>query len=165
MVSRTINFEYIFSIIFVLFFQIIVAPRIAISGVTVDMALIISMWIALVKPPRTALLFGFACGAFVGIISPSDFGWAALLLAFFGLGLAYIKEKLVMESMPLRFLMLLIVSSIYTFVFLAFSRFDMLAGDFGYIFLHTIFTALYTTAVGILTYIFIQNRYIIRNMF
>jgi hypothetical protein len=129
------------------------------------MALIISLWIALVKPPRTALLFGFACGAFVGIISPSDFGWAALLLAFFGLGLATLKEKLVMESMPLRFLTLLIVSFIYNLLFLSFSRFAMLGGDFGYIFLHALFSTFYTTAVGILTYMFIQYRYIIRNMF
>jgi rod shape-determining protein MreD len=165
MVNKTINFEYVFAIIFALFFQIIVAPRISIAGVTVDMALIVSLWIALVKPPRTAMLFGFACGAFVGIVSPSDFGWAALLLAFFGLGLATLKEKLVMESMPLRFLMLLIFSFAYNLVFLSLSRFAMLGGDFGYIFLQTLFTSLYTTGVGILTFIFIQNRYIIRNMF
>jgi rod shape-determining protein MreD len=165
MVNKTINFEYVFAIIFALFFQIIVAPRISISGVSVDMALIVSLWIALVKPPRTAMLFGFACGAFVGIVSPSDFGWAALLLAFFGLGLATLKEKLVMESMPLRFLMLLIFSFAYNILFLSLSRFAMLGGDFGYIILQTIFTTLYTTGVGILTFIFIQNRYIIRNMF
>jgi hypothetical protein len=165
MVSKTINFEYIFAIIFAIFFQIIVAPRISINTVSVDMALIISLWIALVKPPRTAFLFGFACGTFVGIISPPDFGWASLLLAFFGLGLSALKEKLVMESMPLRFLTLLIVSFIYNLLFLSLSRFAMLGGDFGYIILQTLFSTLYTTAIGILTYMFIQYRYIIRNMF
>jgi len=165
MVNKAIKFEYIFAIIFALFFQIIVAPRITIAGATVDMALILSLWIALVKQPRTAMLFGFACGAFVGIVAPSDFGWAALLLAFFGLGLSSLKEKLVMEAMPLRFLTLLIVSFIYTLLFMSFTRFGMLSGDFGYIFLHTLITALYTTAVGILTFLFIQHRYIIRNMF
>ncbi len=165
MVSKIVNFEYAFAIIFVLFFQIIVAPRITIAGATVDMALIISLWIALVKQPRTAMLFGFACGAFVGIVTPSDFGWAALLLAFFGLGLSALKEKFVMEAMPLRFLTLLIVTFIYTLLFMALSRFAMLGGDFGYIFSHTLITTLYTTAVGIITFLFIQHRYIIRNMF
>jgi hypothetical protein len=142
-----------------------VAPRITIAGATADMALIISLWIALVKQPRTAMLFGFACGAFVGIISPADFGWAALLLAFFSLGLSTLKGKFVIESMPLRFLTLLIVSFIYTLLFLSFSRFDMLSGDFGFILSHTLITTLYSTAVGIVTFLLIQYRYIFRNMF
>jgi len=165
MASKTINIEYAFAILFVLFFQIIVASRAAIGGITADMGLIVVVWIALVKPPQFALVFGFACGFFVGILTPADFGWAALMLAFTGFGLSTLKEKLVMESMQIRILTLFIVALLYHILFLSLSRFDMISGDFAYIFINSFFSSVYTTGVGILVYIFIQHRYLLRNMF
>jgi rod shape-determining protein MreD len=165
MVSRIFNAIYIFSALFVLFFQIIIAPRITIGGITADMALIVTIWLALVKTPRIALIYGFVIGFLVGMLSPADMGWAAMLLALTGFALANLKEKIVMEALPIRVVSLFVIAFLYQLLFLGLSRFDMISSDPTYIMLNPLFSAIYTTIIGATVYIFIEYRYILRNMF
>jgi rod shape-determining protein MreD len=165
MANKIISAEYIFSALFVLFFQIIIASRISIGGVTADMAIIITVWFAFVKTPRIALIYGFVLGFLAGMISPIDMGWAAMLLALTGFMLANLKEKIVMEALPIRITTLFVIAFFYQLVFLGLSRFDMIASDPSFLLLNSLFSTIYTTIIGTMIYLFIEYRYILRNMF
>jgi len=165
MVNRFINIEYLFSILFILFYQIVIMPRTTILGVVPNIALIIAVWIALVKTPRRSLFFGFFAGFSIGLLTPADLGWEALLLGLIGMGLSVLKDKIVLEAFPIRILTLFIISMLYQLIFLILSRYDMVSGNFPQILLNTFLTTAYTTMIGTLIYGFIKNRYILRNLF
>ena len=165
MASRMISAEYTFAAIFIIVFHIIIASRIAIGGITADLSLILTVWIALEKPPRTSLIFGFITGILIGVLSPSDIGWAALLLALTGYFLSNLKYKIVMEALPIRIGSLFVIAFTYQFIFLSLSRFAMLSSDPSYLLINSLFSAIYTTIIGTMIYLFIEYRHILRNIF
>lgn len=165
MVNKLTTIQYIFSFIFIIFFQMIIAPRIYIGNAYVDIAVILTVWVALTKGPHTGMFFGLGAGLLTGLLKPVDLGWISLLLSAIGFLVGIVKDKLVMDPLPVRILTLLIVAFVYNIIFLFFTGFEMFLKNPFFIFSSTFFAALYTSIVGAIVYCFLRYRYVLRNLF
>jgi rod shape-determining protein MreD len=129
------------------------------------MAVVLTVWVALVRGSRTGMVFGFVAGLLTGVLKPMELGWICLLLSATGYLIGNIKEKLVMDPLPVRILTLLIVAFAYNVLFLFFTSFELFFRNASSAFLSTFYTALYTTIVGAMVFYFIKYRYVMRNLF
>lgn len=165
MANKLTTIQYIFSFIFLIFFQIIIAPRIYIGSAYVDMAVVLTVWVALVQGPRSGIFFGFVAGLLTGTLKPMELGWLSLLLSITGFLVGNIKEKLVMDPLPVRILTLLVVAFAYGLLFLFFTGFELFLKNPSFVFLSTFYAALYTTIIGAIVFCFIKYRYVLRKLF
>ncbi|OQX92973.1 MAG: hypothetical protein B6D58_00330 [candidate division Zixibacteria bacterium 4484_95] len=165
MVNKMTTIQYIFGFIFIVFFQMIITPRICIGNAYVDMAVILTVWVALVKGSHTGMFFGLGAGLLTGVLKPIELGWISFLLSATGFLVGNIKDKLIMEPLPVRILTLLIVALIYNIVFIFFTGFEMFFRNPSFIFSSAFLTAAYTTLVGAIVFCFLRYRYVLRNLF
>jgi rod shape-determining protein MreD len=164
-VNKLLLSRYIIGALIVIFYQIIIAPRIQISGVHADIALILTVWIGLNHGPKPGLYFGFAAGFLIGMLNPVDLGWACLLLSAAGYITGIVMNKLAIEPIPVKLLVLLIAALAYNFLYLLFTKFGLVLNNFPFVIINTIFSAIYTTVVGAMVFYMVRYRYILRNLF
>jgi hypothetical protein len=157
--------KYIIGAIIVLFYQVIIAPRIRIGGIEADMAVIITLWIAMSHGSRYGLYFGFAVGFRTGVFDPMDIGWSCLFLSGIGYTAGLIKNKLVIEPIPMKLLVLACATLIYNLLFTVFTKFGLLLTSFSYVLYYVLLSTLYTTVIGGLIFYAIGYRYTLRKLF
>ena len=149
----------------VVFFQIICAPRLAINGVRADMGMVLVVWVALETGRREGTLFGFFVGLALGVLSPAQLGWSALLLGVIGYIIGSIKARLVIDPIPVRLALLLCAAFIYNILFLFFTGFELYLINPSYSFATNALAAVLTTVLAAVTYYFIRYRYLLRKLF
>jgi rod shape-determining protein MreD len=164
MVNKGALIKYIFGMLFIVFYQIVVAPRASILGAHTDMALILTVWVALDFGPREGILFGFTAGLLTGLLIPMELGWAALLLSIIGYIIGNIKNKLVIEPMIIKMLILLFALLAYNILYIFFTRFDLIILNIEFVLSNTIISTLNSTLIGIIIFLIIRYRYILRNL-
>jgi len=165
MTDKLVLGKYIAGAIVVIFYQAIIAPRTRILGVEADMAVILTIWIALNHGLQTGVYFGFIMGFLTGVFNPLNLGWSCLLLSSCGLITGIIKNKLVVDPIPVRLLILLLVAFVYDFVYIFCTQMDLALGNITYTLSSSFFTALYSALVGALIYYIIKHKSVLRNLF
>jgi rod shape-determining protein MreD len=164
-VNKILALKYIFGALFIIFYQVIVAPRLDITGIQADMAIIITVWVALHFGPKAGTLFGFAIGLLTGVLTPSDLGWGALILSVIGYFTGNLKNKLAIETVSMQLTILLVASLIYSLIFILTTRFGLILTNPSYVLTFTLYSALYTTLIGAIIFSIIRYRFVIRNLF
>lgn len=157
--------KYVIIAIFVIFYQIVIMPRTTISNVQADMALILTVWIALNSGSKEGLYFGLVIGLLMGFFNPMDLGWQSLLLAIIGFSLGQISHKLAIEPMPMKISLLFGAAIIFNFMYVFFTSFQLILLNPSYVVTSALFSALYSTAVGIIIFSAIRYRYVLRYLF
>ena len=102
---------------FIIFFQMVISPRLAVAGVCPDILLVSIAFIGLRKGWRMGLWFGFAAGLTIGLIDPRNLGWIILLISLTGLAAGIIREKIYVESCLYQTVMVLAIAFVYQILF------------------------------------------------
>ncbi|MCP4580232.1 MAG: rod shape-determining protein MreD [candidate division Zixibacteria bacterium] len=157
--------KFIFSALFVVFYDVIIVSRLSIAGVQADMAIVITVWIALNLGPKAGTLFGFSIGILTGVLTPSDLGWAALILSLIGYSAGSLKNKLAIEPVSVQLVILLAASFIFNLLFIFTTSFGLILSNPSYVLTYTLYSALYSTFIGVFVFYLIRYRYILRNLF
>lgn len=165
MAGKFINIQIVSGIIVALAFNIIIMPRTVILGAAADMALVVTIWIALTSTPRAAIVFGFVMGLLTGFARPTELGWSSMLLALVGYGISALKDRLAMESMWLRIAGLFAAALVYRFLFFALARYGLLEDGAKFVMMNTLLSAVYTTILGVVVFGFIKHRRMVRDLF
>ena len=164
MVNKNALIKYIFGALFVVFYQMIVAPRTSILNAQADMALILTVWVALDVGPREGVIFGFVVGLLTGFLIPMELGWVALLLSVIGYLTGNVKNRIVIESLPIRIIILLVAVLAYNMMHIFFTRFELLILNIDFVLINTIISTLNSIIIGIILFTIIRYRYILRNL-
>jgi cell shape-determining protein MreD len=157
--------DYIFAAIFVMFYQVVLAFRIGFGGAQADVAAIITIWLALTRGPHVALIFGLVIGFLVGLLTPMELGWSSLLLVFAGYFTGILRSKFAIEPMPSRILTLVIVMFVYNLLYYFFVHFELLLFNFGFALTNIVSSTINSVFVGIILFIILRYRFILRKLF
>jgi len=164
MMSNNSMIKYILGALFVAFYQIIIAPRTSLMGTQSDMALILTVWTALAYGSTAGIYFGLTAGILIGLLTPMELGWVGLLLSFIGYITGNLKTKLVIEPMPSKILTLLAASLVYNFLYIFFTRFELIILNLSNVLSVTLKSALNNALVGIVIFLIIRYRFILRKL-
>ena len=157
--------KYIIIALFVVFYQVIIMPRTTIGSIQADMALILTVWIALNEGAKEGLYFGLVMGLLMGVFNPMDLGWQSLLLSIIGFSLGKISHKLAIEPMPMKISLLFGAAIIFNFLYIFFTSFQLILLNPSYVVTGALFSALYSTAIGVIIFSAIRYRYVLRYLF
>jgi len=163
--NKILALKYVIAAAFVVFYHIIIAPRLSIAGVQSDMAIVFTIWIGLNQGSKAGVLFGFAAGLLIGFFTPEDLGWAALILAMLGYGAGNLRNKLVIEPIYVQLIILSVVAFIYNILFIFTTKFGLFFANFPHVLFAAICTTLYCAVVGAVIFYAIRYRYFLRNLF
>jgi len=164
-VNKVLALKYIFGAVFIVFYQIIIAPRLTIAGIQSNMAIILSVWVALNRGSKAGTFFGFTAGLLIGFFTPADLGWAALILALIGFSAGSLKKKLVIEPISTQLLVLLAAAFIFNILFILTTKFGLFFANPAYALIDAFYAALYSAFIGVIIFYIIRYRYILRNLF
>jgi len=101
---------YVIYLLLLAMYQVIFANMISIYGATVNLAALMVMLVASFKSEAAATWFGFFCGIVLAAGIPDAVGWQALVLALLGMVAFHFREKLNLESLRAR--LILVVSGV-----------------------------------------------------
>ncbi|MFH1688436.1 MAG: hypothetical protein ABIE70_13070 [bacterium] len=76
-----------------------------IYGVTINLAVLMVLLVALYKSEFVTLWFGFACGIVSAAGSPATVGWQAMLLAGIGMAGYHFRQRINLDSLYSRLLL------------------------------------------------------------
>ncbi len=156
--------RYIIGLIIIVLYQVVVAHRISISGFEADLALIFTIWVALVHGHKPGAYFGFIAGILIGVLNPLELGWAALLLTILGYTAGTISNKLEIDPMPIKGLILFISALAFNLFMLLFTKFELILVNPNFVFAHSLFPALYSAILGLVVFYLIRYRFVIKDL-
>jgi rod shape-determining protein MreD len=162
--NKNLLIKFIIGVLFVIFYQIIIAPRTSILGAYADTALILTVWVALDLGAKNGIIFGFAAGSLIGLLTPIELGWSALLLSLIAYLTGSVKHKLVVEPMPAKILVLLVALLLYNMAYIFFTRFELFLINFEFVLTSVAYSTINSLIVGIILFIMLRYRYLLRNL-
>jgi rod shape-determining protein MreD len=164
MVNKLDLSRYIIGGLLLVFYHIIIGPRISIAGYQADLTIIFTIWIALIHGVRSGLYFGFAAGILIGVMNPPELGWSCLLLALAGYVSGTVGQKLEIDPLPMKALVLLIAAFCFNLLFIIFTKFELVFLNLPFVLTNTLFSAIYTTLLGAALFYLIRYRYVIKDL-
>ncbi len=158
------NFYLFASWFFIIFCQVVIAPRLAIGEIYPDILLATAAFIGMRSGWKMGLWFGFATGLTIGLLDPRNLGWITLLVSLAGLGAGTIREKIYVENSFYQTVMVLAIVFVYQILFHFVSWpgyfFDNLLGSLSESFL----TAVYSALIGGLGLLLLRQRYRLKEL-
>lgn len=164
MANKLLLSRYIIGLILIVFYQIIIAQRIALFGFHADLAIIFTVWIGLIHGPKPAAYFGFVAGILIGVINPLELGWAALFLIIVGYVNGTISNKLEIEPTPIKALILFISALFFNLLMFLFTQFELVIINPMYILVNTLVPAIYSALLGMLIFYIIRYRFVVKDL-
>ena len=161
--------NFILVALFAVFYQVIIAPRTAIAGTEANMALILTVWIALAFGPEKGAYFGFIAGFLAGALTPIEFGYSCLLLTLTGYFSGLARNKMVVEPLLAKIITLLISIIAYN-IFYMFTTFlasflSFFMVDFSFTLVEIAYMTINSFVVGIIIFILIRYRFLLRKLY
>jgi len=101
---------YVFYLALIAMHQVIWRDVTSIFGVTINLTAFLVIAVALYKTETIAAWFGFGAGLLLAAGRPDVIGWHALILAFLGLTAFHVRERLNLDSLYAK--MLLVASGV-----------------------------------------------------
>lgn len=141
--------------------QVIFRDLVSIYGAAIDVTALTVLLVAIYKSEETSAWYGFFCG----IVAFADFagilGWYALVTAGLGVVGYHVRNRLNLDSLYTRILLVFGGVLVYNVVVL------IIGGGYG--FLHQVWsnalpTAVYTTMVAVLFFLFKDGRITFRKL-
>jgi cell shape-determining protein MreD len=147
---------YLLYLLLIAFDAVILKDAISIKVATINMPVLVVLIVSLYKDDVTAVWFGF----FAGLVAasggpPSQLGWQALIMAAFAAVGSLVRERLNLDSLRARLLVILIGVLLHNLINLALSRSD---GWLVFVFSYALAGAVYTTILAWLFFLGKEGR-------
>ena len=147
---------YLLYLLLMGFDAVVLKDAIAIRVATVNMPVLVVLIVALYKNDVPAVWFGFFAGLVAGSGgSPGLLGWQALIMAALAAAGSFVRERLNLDSLRARLLVVLIGVLVYNLITLALSRSD---GWLVFVFSYALAGAVYTTVLAWLFFLVKEGR-------
>jgi len=146
---------YLLYLLLVAFHEVIFRDLTAIYGVTINLPAFLILAVALYKPELTVVWFGFAVGLVTSAGVPSVVGWFGLLGAAVGAVAFHVRERLNLESLASKLLLMSLGILLYSILETTISRPD----GFWYILGTQVLPGtVYTTVMAWVFFLFCEGR-------
>jgi cell shape-determining protein MreD len=137
---------YLFYLLLIAFDAVILKDAVAIHVATINIPALVVLMVALYKDDVPAVWFGFFAGLVAAAGGPPDqLGWQALIMATLAAVGFFVRERLNLDSLRARLLVILIGVLLHNLISLALSRSD---GWLVYLFSYVLAGAIYTTILA-----------------
>jgi rod shape-determining protein MreD len=151
-------FYYFLAWFFIIFFQVVISPRIAIGNIYPDMVLGTAVLIGLKRGWKRGLWFGFAFGLTMDLINPQNYGWTTLLVAFSGYYAGYIRDKIFLDHILYQSLAVFSFTLVYQLLFQLINWPFYFIGNIVHSVLSSLFISLYTSVLSLFALFVLGQR-------
>ena len=100
------SLPYLLYLILIAMHEVIWRDVTSVYGVSIDLTALLVTVVALYKTEMTATWFGFVAGIIMGASNSPAMGWHALVLSALGLAAYHVRERLNLESLYARLLLM-----------------------------------------------------------
>lgn len=151
-------FYYFISWVFIIFFQIVVSPRVEFAGVYPDVVVAAVVLIGLKNGWKKGLWFGFAFGLTMDLIDPQNYGWTTLIISFSGYFAGIVREKIFLDNMLYQSAAVFSFELIYQLLYQLINWPEFSIRNFGSLMSDSILISVYTFAVSLLALFILSQR-------
>lgn len=143
---------------FLIFCQVVIAPRIGVGDIYPDIIMAAVVLIGLKKGWEKGLWFGFTLGLTMDILNPQNYGWTTLLFSFSGYFAGYIRDKIFLENIFYQSLTAGIFALLYPILFQLINWPFYLINNFVKSLLDSLLISLYTFIVSAVALFILSQR-------
>jgi len=152
---------YLLYLLLIAMHQVIWRDVTSIFGVEINLTAFMVVLVALYKTEMIAVWFGFLAGVVMASGNPAMIGWHAFALAVLGLIAYHVSERLNLESLYARLLLVSGIVFIHNFLKLLIDQ----TGDLFYLFGTSVITgALYTTILALLFFAIKERKITVQRL-
>jgi len=152
---------YLLYLLLIAMHQVIWRDVTSIFGVEINLTAFMVVLVALYKTEMIAVWFGFLAGVVMASGNPAMIGWHAFALAVLGLIAYHVSERLNLESLYARLLLVSGIVFIHNFLKLLIDQ----TGDLFYLFWTSVITgALYTTILALLFFAIKERKITVQRL-
>lgn len=147
---------YLLYLLLIAFDNVILKDAVSIHVATINIPVLIVLIVALYKDDVSTVWFGFFAGLVAAAGGPPDqLGWQALIMAALAAVGSFVRERLNLDSLRARLLVILIGVLLHNFFSLVLSRSD---GWLVFFFSYVLAGAVYTTILAWLFFLVKEGR-------
>ena len=147
---------YLLYLLLIAFDNVILKDAVSIHVATINIPVLIVLIVALYKDDVSTVWFGFFAGLVAAAGGPPDqLGWQALIMAALAAAGSFVRERLNLDSLRARLLVILIGVLLHNFFSLVLSRSD---GWPVFFFSYVLAGAVYTTILAWLFFLVKEGR-------
>lgn len=157
-------FYYFIAWFFIIFFQMVVSPRISFAGVSPDVVLAAVVLIGLKGGWKRGLWFGFVFGLTMDLIDPQNYGWTTLIISLSGYTAGIIREKIFLDNILYQSAAVFSFELIYQLLYQLINWPEFSIRNFGPLLSDSILIAVYTFAISLLALIILSQRSRVKDM-
>jgi rod shape-determining protein MreD len=150
--------DFVVFLLMVIIYQSIIFRGVEISGISLDLSLIILVYVGLTRGPVFAALFGFASGLLLDVYTPGFLGLATLLRTSLGFLVGNFRKKLFLETLYSKGGMIFFVLLGHDLFYYLFATSFQIGATTYILLFDSLPSALYTTVVGMVIFGLIQRR-------
>lgn len=151
-------FNYFAAWFFLIFCQMVIAPRIGIGDTHPDIIMAAVVLIGLKKGWKKGLWFGFALGLTMDILNPENYGWTTLMLSLSGYFAGYFREKVFLDNIFYQSLAVSIFAFVYPLIYQLINWPFYLANNLASSLLDSLFISVYTFMISIFALFILGQR-------
>ena len=152
---------YLLYLLLIAMHQVIWRDVTSIFGVAINITAFIVVLVALYKTEMIAVWFGFLAGVVMAAGNPAMTGWHAFALAVLGLVAYHVSERLNLESLYARLLLVSCIVLIHNFLKLLIDQ----TGDLFYLLWTSVITgAVYTTILALLFFAIKERKITVQKL-
>lgn len=146
---------YFIYLLLIAMFKVIFQDLTSIYGISINITALLVMTVAIYKSEMVSLWFGTIAGLVLSAGSPHLFGAYVLLTAALGITTYHTRQRLNLESLYSRLLLIFFGVILYSALILLVNSLD----GFGYLFITNILpSAIYTTLIGWIFFLIKEDR-------
>jgi len=143
---------------FLIFCQVVVAPRIGIGDIYPDIVMAAVVLIGLKQGWKRGLWFGFALGLTIDFLNPQNYGWTTILISFSGYYAGYIKDKIFLDNIFYQSLAVSAFVFLYQIIFQLINWPSYLVNNFVPSILQALFSSIYTFLISAIALFILSHR-------
>ncbi|MEE9555110.1 MAG: rod shape-determining protein MreD [candidate division Zixibacteria bacterium] len=157
-------FYYFLGWIILIFGQIVIAPRISVTGIYPDMVLATVILIGLKRGSQKGLWFGFIFGISLDLLDPQNLGWLTLLGSISGMVAGMVREKIYVESGLYQSGIIAAITFLYRIAIFIIDSPGYFYNNFADSLITSLFIALYSALFAGIALMILKQRFRLREL-
>jgi rod shape-determining protein MreD len=143
---------------FLIFCQVVIAPRIGIGEIYPDIIMAAVVLVGLNSGWKKGLWLGFAMGITMDILDPQNYGWTTILVAFSGYFAGYVREKIFLDNILYKSLTVLVFVLLYQILFQLINWPFYLINNFIQSLLDSVLISIYSFIISVIALLILSQR-------